>query len=152
MKQGITLCQRKNALEILEDIGFLGAKPSRFPLENNLSLSQTSGNLLSDPSQYQILVGRLIYLAITRPDFIYAIHIRSEFMDKPRHLHLEVVDLIFAWNGDGFTICLMPFYGRYGKKEKRGFSMNLKHQARKLFYKSSNWSGHGLWKNLNWWV
>ena len=44
----ITLCQRKYALEILDDDGFLGAKPSRFPLAQNLSLTQTNGRLLND--------------------------------------------------------------------------------------------------------
>ncbi|XP_004293223.1 PREDICTED: uncharacterized mitochondrial protein AtMg00810-like [Fragaria vesca subsp. vesca] len=88
-KQGIVLCQRKYALEVLEDAGFLGAKPSQFPVEQNLVLTQEDGDVLKDASQYRRMVGRLIYLTITRPDLVYAMHILSQFMGKPRQPHLD---------------------------------------------------------------
>ncbi|PRQ17952.1 putative RNA-directed DNA polymerase [Rosa chinensis] len=96
-KKGIALCQRKYALEILEDTGFLGAKPSHFPVEQGLSLTQADGSLLSDPSQYHRLVGLFIYLIITRPDLVYAVHILSQFMDKPRQPHLEVTHKVLRY-------------------------------------------------------
>lgn len=43
-KHGIVLCQRKYALEILEDTGFLRAKPSRFLLEPNVTLTKEMGS------------------------------------------------------------------------------------------------------------
>jgi len=96
-KHGISLCQRKYALEILEDTGFLGAKPSRFPAEQNVTLIQGDEDLLEDASQYRRLVGRLIYLTITRPDLAYAVHILSRFMDKPRQLHLEAAHKVLRY-------------------------------------------------------
>lgn len=47
------LSQRKYTLEIFEDIGFLGAKPNAFPLEQNLALNEHDGDLIADPSSYR---------------------------------------------------------------------------------------------------
>ncbi|KAG5254077.1 mitochondrial protein [Salix suchowensis] len=77
--------------------GFLASKPSRFPVDHNLALTQSEGSLLADPSQYRRLVGRMIYLTITRPDLAYAVHILSQFMDKPRQPHLDAAHQVLRY-------------------------------------------------------
>ena len=85
--EGIFLCQRKYALDIIADSGLLGARPASFPMEQNHTLALATGALLEDPVQYRRLVGRLIYLSFTRPDLAYTVHILAQFMQAPRIEH-----------------------------------------------------------------
>ena len=87
-KNIIFITQRKYALEIIEDTGLLGAAPADTPMERDLKLSDKS-DLLKDPGRFRRLVGKLIYLTVSRPDITYVVHVFSRFMHQPRKLHLE---------------------------------------------------------------
>ena len=47
--QGLFLCQREYALEIIDECGLLGSKPVDFPIEMNQKLALASGKPLSNP-------------------------------------------------------------------------------------------------------
>ncbi|KAF5457813.1 hypothetical protein F2P56_021891 [Juglans regia] len=95
--QSISLCQCKYALEILQDAGFLGANPISFLMEQNLKRSKDTGALLSDPTVFKKLIGRLLYLTIIRPDLTFSVHRLSQFMDKPHEPHLKVACRILQY-------------------------------------------------------
>ncbi|KAM1305335.1 hypothetical protein ACFX2F_022890 [Malus domestica] len=50
-----------------------------------------------DKCRYQRLVGRLIYLAHTRPDITYAVSVVSQFMHSPSMDHMTAVMRILAY-------------------------------------------------------
>ncbi|XP_042939361.1 uncharacterized mitochondrial protein AtMg00810-like [Carya illinoinensis] len=94
---GIHICQRKYTLEILEDAGLLGSKPINTPIEQNHKLSHSSMDYLSDVTSYRRLIGRLIYLSITRPDITYAVNVLSQFMDTPTQEHLHTAHRVLRY-------------------------------------------------------
>ena len=54
-----------------------------------LKLSKDEGKLLDDAGMYKRLIGRLLFLTISRPDITYSVHKLSQFMFKPRKPHLK---------------------------------------------------------------
>ncbi|XP_016652654.1 PREDICTED: putative disease resistance protein RGA1 [Prunus mume] len=95
--KGLYLSQRKYALDILKDSGLIGARPTFFPMEQNLKLNNEDGELLHNRETYRRLVGRLIYLTITRPDIVHTVHILSQFMQSSRTTHKDVVDRLLHY-------------------------------------------------------
>lgn len=61
----------------------LGCKPSSFPMEQRHRLCNDSGAPFPQPERYRHLMGRLIYLTITRPELCYSVHILSQFLQAP---------------------------------------------------------------------
>lgn len=83
------VAQRKFVLEMLEEYGMFGAKPSSIPMEVNVKLVHTEDGLLTNHKNYRRIVGKLMYVTLTRPNIVYSIHVLSQFMDKLAQIHLE---------------------------------------------------------------
>ncbi|KAL9241264.1 hypothetical protein vseg_015395 [Gypsophila vaccaria] len=86
---GIFLCQRKYILDIISEVGCLGCKPETTPIVPNHGLGRSDSPLLKDPEPFRRLVGRLVYLSVTRPDLTYAVHVLSQFISAPRQDHWD---------------------------------------------------------------
>lgn len=86
---GFFVSQQKYTLDLLEEYNMLQAKPLSLPFDIHLKLTPEKGDLLSEPQTYQRLLGRLIYLTITRPDITFAVHILAQYMQKSTTAHLQ---------------------------------------------------------------
>ncbi|GJR59113.1 uncharacterized mitochondrial protein-like protein [Tanacetum coccineum] len=67
----LAMSQRKYTLDLLRLANVLDSKHYATPLELNTKLNLTDGYPLPDPKLYWTLVGKLIYLTITRPDISF---------------------------------------------------------------------------------
>ena len=92
--------QRKYCLELISDMGLSSSKSIDFSVELNQKLTTAEfdlhflstneqDKLLSEPEIYQRLVGRLLYLTMTRPDIAFAVQLLSQFMHRPYTSHMN---------------------------------------------------------------
>ncbi|KAG7552168.1 Integrase catalytic core [Arabidopsis thaliana x Arabidopsis arenosa] len=89
-KKGISVCQRKYTLELLQETGLLGCRPSTIPMEPSVKLALHSDEPeLQNPEVYRRLIGKLMYLTITRPDITYAVNRLCQFSSAPKASHLK---------------------------------------------------------------
>lgn len=104
------LNQRKYVLDKLRDTGMSAVKPSVILIEHNHKLLDNHSSLLSsaDASTYRQLVGRLIYMTITRPDLSYSVHVLSQFMNTPRFDHMRAVFRVLRYlkQSPGQGLCI----------------------------------------------
>lgn len=82
-KEGIWISQQKYICDILQEANMLDTKPVDTPLPTGCKITQSDGSALSNSSKYRRLVGRLLYLTMTRPNIMFAIQQLSQFMAKP---------------------------------------------------------------------
>ncbi|XP_070026449.1 secreted RxLR effector protein 161-like [Nicotiana sylvestris] len=123
-KQGILVCQRKFTFVLIATLGLAGSKPACTPIDTSHKLTSVEydhanahatvdvDELLSDPSSYQKLVGKLLYLTMTRLDISYAVQNLSQFMHKPKKSHWEgsIRVVRYLKNAPGLGILLSSQY------------------------------------------
>lgn len=110
--EGFMLTQRKYTLDLIAEVGLLGAKPCTTPMEQQHQLGRDKSLFIQQAGQYRRLVGKLIYLSITRPDISYSVHILAQFMQTPRvaqwEATLRVVRYLKGTAGQGILLSSNP--------------------------------------------
>jgi Reverse transcriptase (RNA-dependent DNA polymerase) len=81
------ISQRKYTLDLLKEIEKLGCKPASTPVDSKYKLNTEEGEPLEDINHFQRLIGRLIYLTVTRPYISFSVSQISKFMHAPRTTH-----------------------------------------------------------------
>ncbi|GKB86292.1 ribonuclease H-like domain-containing protein [Tanacetum coccineum] len=98
--KGICLNQRKYVLDLLSEYGMLACKPAKTPLMSKLVISNEATDndpIIDNITNYQKLMGKLIYLTNTRPDISYVVHCLSQFMHSPLRSHLKIAFKILRY-------------------------------------------------------
>lgn len=74
-------------------------------MDTHLKLTPTKGDLIFDPQPYQRLLGKLIYLTVTRPEITFSVHILSQFMQRPTTVHMQAAKRMLNGNpGQGILL------------------------------------------------
>ncbi|GKB42784.1 ribonuclease H-like domain-containing protein [Tanacetum coccineum] len=98
--KGICLNKRKYVLDLLSEYGMLACKPLDTPLLSKLIISNeatASDPVLENITDYEKLMGKLIYLTNTRPDISYDVHCLSQFMHSSLKSHLKTAFKILRY-------------------------------------------------------
>ena len=90
---GTFMNQRKYILDILADTGLTAAKPAKFRMAKGLKLSTEMGDLLAAPETYRRIVGRLLYLTLTRPNISYAVQHLSHVYKLLRFFIIRMLNM-----------------------------------------------------------
>jgi len=96
-KKGIFISQRKDVIDLLKETGMINCKTTGVPIEQTHRIESDEGSSTVNKGQYQSLVGKLIYLAHTRPDIAYVVSVVSQFMHDPRERHLQAINKILEY-------------------------------------------------------
>ena len=75
----------------------MGCKTTRASIEQNHRIGNDEESPKVKKTQYQRLVGKLIYLSHTRPDIAYAVSVVIQFMHHPRERHLQAINKIIQY-------------------------------------------------------
>uniref|UniRef100_A0A3Q7H9F9 Reverse transcriptase Ty1/copia-type domain-containing protein n=1 Tax=Solanum lycopersicum TaxID=4081 RepID=A0A3Q7H9F9_SOLLC len=80
-----------------------------YPVSDVEAGSTNEDILLVDPTQYQRLVGKLLYLTMTRVDIAYVVQVLSQFMHSPKQSHMNAALRVVKYikNAPGLGL-LMP--------------------------------------------
>lgn len=95
---GISVSQRKYALDVLDEAGMLACKPSNIPMEPSIKLVGDGPEpVIDDPASYRRLVGKLMYLTITRPDITFVVNKLCQYTSAPKATHMKAAHKVLAY-------------------------------------------------------
>ncbi|RVW97724.1 Retrovirus-related Pol polyprotein from transposon RE2 [Vitis vinifera] len=108
------------------ETGMSGCQLVNTPIEEGLKLCVEPNQVSTNKGRYRRLVGRLMYLAHTRPDLAYALSVVSQYMHNPGEQHMNAVMHILRYlkNAPGKGIL---------------FAKNVNHQSIEV-YTDADWA------------
>ncbi|XP_015168338.1 uncharacterized mitochondrial protein AtMg00810-like [Solanum tuberosum] len=80
--------QTNNCLNQFRNLGFTGAKPFQSLMEVNKKLTSLEFDQHIQDDSDRLLIGRLLYLTITRLDIAFSVQCLSQYMHSPKVSHM----------------------------------------------------------------
>ena len=120
-KDGLRLSQKQYIMKVIERYGLQDANPVSTPMDLNVKHVADDGySKAEDKTQYQSVIGSLLYAAIaTRPDISHAVDL-SKFNSAPTEAHLTAAKRIIRYLKG--TINTSIQYRKTGNLEVIGYS------------------------------
>ncbi|GJU49499.1 retrovirus-related pol polyprotein from transposon TNT 1-94 [Tanacetum coccineum] len=97
LPNGVHICQRKYASDMLKKFKMFLCKPVTSPLVYKCKLSKDDGKKFANPNRFRSIVGSLLYLTISRPDLAFAASFLSRFMGEPSSSHLGAAKRVLRY-------------------------------------------------------
>ncbi|XP_013594872.1 PREDICTED: uncharacterized mitochondrial protein AtMg00810-like [Brassica oleracea var. oleracea] len=103
-KEGLFMFQRKYTLDLLKGASAYGGKTARMPTEDGYKVPREGeiedNKPFHDPKLYRKLVGKLIYLTITRPDICFAVSQHIQVSKEHRWCMVERILMYLNGSSD----------------------------------------------------
>ena len=119
---GIFICQRKYAHEILERFHMGQCNSVKNPIIPGFKPTRDEGGVQVDSTLYKQIVGSLMYLTATRPDLMFAVSLISRYMEHPTESHVMAAKRILRYIKG--TTSFGMFYKKGGVAELFGYTDN----------------------------
>lgn len=87
--EGIYICQRKYAMEVLRHFGLEDSNSVCNPIVPGYKMCKDEGGVKVNETYFKQMVGSLMYITSTRPDMMFFVSLISRFMSRPTELHFQ---------------------------------------------------------------
>ncbi|GLU01768.1 hypothetical protein SLE2022_190540 [Rubroshorea leprosula] len=118
--QGVFICQRKYATQILNKFAMSNCKAVSTPIVLGTKFTSEDGAAKIELGLYKSMIGSLLYLSATRPDIMYYVSVLSRFMQSLSEIHLKGAKRILRYVKG--TIDFGVMYSRSDEIKLLGFT------------------------------
>lgn len=117
---GIYICQRKYAMEVLRRFGMEESNSVLNPIVPGFRICKDKEGVKVDATFFKQVVGSLMYLTATRPDLMFVVSLISRYMEQPTELHLQTAKRVLRYLKG--TIDFGIFYKKGGSADLVGYA------------------------------
>nr|GEZ59720.1 putative RNA-directed DNA polymerase [Tanacetum cinerariifolium] len=119
-EMGISICQKKFALEILARFNMEDCNGVKNPIVPGCKLVKDDHSGFVSATLYKQMMGCIMYLMTTRPDLMFVVSLLSRYMEAPTKQHVEAMKRVLRYiqGTSSFGVC----YKKKGSDQLVAFS------------------------------